>query len=203
MRSTRRWRCSRSPSSAPSPTSFAPALSCIARSFGEGGRGGPFKAYEWNKMKTPTRILVGGAGGDVGVRSVRARACAAGHEDGGPVAEHAPGHRHLTIFGSSFVDHSARSSMSLSVTVITPVAPSIATWPKNCILGRGRQVHALLLARRLDVHELRAEGVVELVRGRSSRHGSGRTRTPRTARSPGTPPCSDRSNAPRCNARRR
>ena len=31
-----------------------------SRSFGEGGRHGPFKAYEWNKMKTPTRILVGG-----------------------------------------------------------------------------------------------------------------------------------------------
>jgi hypothetical protein len=43
------------------PATFAPALSCIARSFGEGGRGRPFKAYEWNKMKTPTRILVGGA----------------------------------------------------------------------------------------------------------------------------------------------
>ena len=43
------------------PETFAPALSCIARSFGEGGRGRPFKAYEWNKMKTPTRILVGGA----------------------------------------------------------------------------------------------------------------------------------------------
>jgi hypothetical protein len=43
------------------PSTFAPALSCIARSFGEGGRGKPFKAYEWNKMKTPTRILVGGA----------------------------------------------------------------------------------------------------------------------------------------------
>jgi hypothetical protein len=27
---------------------------------GEGGRHGPFRAYEWNKMKTPTRILVGG-----------------------------------------------------------------------------------------------------------------------------------------------
>ena len=40
---------------------FAPALSCLARSFGEGGRGAPYKAYEWNKMKTPTRILVGGA----------------------------------------------------------------------------------------------------------------------------------------------
>src|SRR6185295_20281800 len=43
------------------PKAFAPALSCIARSFGEGGRGRPFKAYEWNKMKTPTRILIGGA----------------------------------------------------------------------------------------------------------------------------------------------
>ena len=42
------------------PASFAPALSCIVSHVGEGGRRGPFKAYEWNKMKTPTRILVGG-----------------------------------------------------------------------------------------------------------------------------------------------
>ena len=56
------------------PQTFAPALDCIARSFGEGGRRAPFKAYEWNKMKTPTRILVGGVGGDVGVRAVGARA---------------------------------------------------------------------------------------------------------------------------------
>ena len=42
------------------PNTFAPALSCIARSFGEGGFNEPYKAYEWNKMKTPTRILVGG-----------------------------------------------------------------------------------------------------------------------------------------------
>jgi hypothetical protein len=40
--------------------SFAPALHCIVATMGEGGRHGPFKAYEWNKMKTPTRILVGG-----------------------------------------------------------------------------------------------------------------------------------------------
>jgi hypothetical protein len=40
--------------------SFTPALHCIVRHMGEGGRRGPFKAYEWNKMKTPTRILVGG-----------------------------------------------------------------------------------------------------------------------------------------------
>jgi hypothetical protein len=40
--------------------SFAPALHCIVSQIGEGGRRGPFKAYEWNKMKTPTRILVGG-----------------------------------------------------------------------------------------------------------------------------------------------
>jgi hypothetical protein len=40
--------------------SFAPALRCIVSGLGEGGRHGPFKAYEWNKMKTPTRILVGG-----------------------------------------------------------------------------------------------------------------------------------------------
>jgi hypothetical protein len=42
------------------PESFAPALTCILGHFGEGGRRGPFRAYEWNKMKTPTRILVGG-----------------------------------------------------------------------------------------------------------------------------------------------
>jgi hypothetical protein len=42
------------------PASFAPALHCIIACVGEGGRRGPFKAYEWNKMKTPTRILVGG-----------------------------------------------------------------------------------------------------------------------------------------------
>jgi hypothetical protein len=39
---------------------FAPALHRIVNSLGEGGRHGPFKGYEWNKMKTPTRILVGG-----------------------------------------------------------------------------------------------------------------------------------------------
>jgi hypothetical protein len=42
------------------PASFAPALQCIVGHLGEGGRRGPYKAYEWNKMKTPTRILVGG-----------------------------------------------------------------------------------------------------------------------------------------------
>jgi hypothetical protein len=40
--------------------SFTPALHCILTHLGEGGRRGPFRAYEWNKMKTPTRILVGG-----------------------------------------------------------------------------------------------------------------------------------------------
>jgi hypothetical protein len=40
--------------------SFTPALHVIVASLGEGGRHGPYKAYEWNKMKTPTRILVGG-----------------------------------------------------------------------------------------------------------------------------------------------
>jgi hypothetical protein len=39
---------------------LAPALHRIVSHLGEGGRRGPFKAYEWNKMKTPTRILVGG-----------------------------------------------------------------------------------------------------------------------------------------------
>ncbi len=41
-------------------TAFAPAVTCILAALGEGGRKGPFRAYEWNKMKTPTRILVGG-----------------------------------------------------------------------------------------------------------------------------------------------
>ncbi len=40
--------------------SFTPALNTIVASLGEGGFRAPFKAYEWNKMKTPTRILVGG-----------------------------------------------------------------------------------------------------------------------------------------------
>jgi hypothetical protein len=39
---------------------YAAPLHCIIASLGEGGRHGPFRAYEWNKMKTPTRILVGG-----------------------------------------------------------------------------------------------------------------------------------------------
>ena len=39
---------------------FTVPLHCIVRHLGEGGRHGPFRAYEWNKMKTPTRILVGG-----------------------------------------------------------------------------------------------------------------------------------------------
>jgi hypothetical protein len=41
-------------------STFAPALQVIVAGLGEGGRHGPYKAYEWNKMKTPTRILVGG-----------------------------------------------------------------------------------------------------------------------------------------------
>jgi hypothetical protein len=41
-------------------STFASPLHCIIRHFGEGGRHHPFKAYEWNKMKTPTRIMVGG-----------------------------------------------------------------------------------------------------------------------------------------------
>ena len=49
---------------------FAPDLTCIVSCFGEVRlplsflstplTSSPFKAYEWNKMKTPTRILVGG-----------------------------------------------------------------------------------------------------------------------------------------------
>ncbi|MBP1292080.1 hypothetical protein M2192_006152 [Bradyrhizobium elkanii USDA 61] len=41
-------------------STFTPALHCIVQGLGEGGRKGPYRAYEWNKMKTPTRILVGG-----------------------------------------------------------------------------------------------------------------------------------------------
>ena len=41
-------------------STFTAPLHCIVHHLGEGGRHGPFKAYEWNKMKTPTRILVGG-----------------------------------------------------------------------------------------------------------------------------------------------
>jgi len=41
-------------------STLTPALHCIVQHLGEGGRHGPFKAYEWNKMKTPTRIVVGG-----------------------------------------------------------------------------------------------------------------------------------------------
>ena len=41
-------------------STFTPALHVIVATLGEGGRHGPYKAYEWNKMKTPTRILVGG-----------------------------------------------------------------------------------------------------------------------------------------------
>jgi hypothetical protein len=41
-------------------STFTPALHVVVASLGEGGRHGPYKAYEWNKMKTPTRILVGG-----------------------------------------------------------------------------------------------------------------------------------------------
>ncbi|HEY0330872.1 MAG TPA: hypothetical protein VGC77_17455 [Rhodopseudomonas sp.] len=42
------------------PDSFKAPLNCILDALGEGPRGAPFKAYEWNKMKTPIRILVGG-----------------------------------------------------------------------------------------------------------------------------------------------
>jgi hypothetical protein len=41
-------------------TTYTGPLHCILGQFGEGGRRGPYRAYEWNKMKTPTRILVGG-----------------------------------------------------------------------------------------------------------------------------------------------
>ncbi len=42
------------------PQTFAAPIACMVGNFGEGRRGAPYRAYEWNKMKTPTRILVGG-----------------------------------------------------------------------------------------------------------------------------------------------
>jgi hypothetical protein len=42
------------------PRAFARPLDHIATSFGEGRFGAPYRGYEWNKMKTPTRIVVGG-----------------------------------------------------------------------------------------------------------------------------------------------
>ena len=46
--------------SAPTPRPSRRRCTASSTNVGEGGRHGPFKAYEWNKMKTPTRILVGG-----------------------------------------------------------------------------------------------------------------------------------------------
>src|SRR5439155_6684969 len=45
--------------------------------------------------------------------------------------------RCYTGFGLSVVDHSATSARSRNVTVIWPVAPSILTWPKNCMPAEG------------------------------------------------------------------
>ena len=45
--------------------------------------------------------------------------------------------RRYPSLGSSEVDHSATSARSRSVTVIWPVAPSILTWPKNCMPADG------------------------------------------------------------------
>ena len=42
------------------PRNFTAPLACLVSQFGEGRWGTPYKAYEWNKMKTPTRIVVGG-----------------------------------------------------------------------------------------------------------------------------------------------
>src|SRR6516225_8253060 len=39
---------------------------------------------------------------------------------------------HFSIRGSIVVDQRSWSPTSLSVTVMTSLAPSIATWPKNC-----------------------------------------------------------------------
>ena len=45
--------------------------------------------------------------------------------------------RRYTNLGSSVVDHSATSARSRKVTVICPDAPSILTWPKNCMPADG------------------------------------------------------------------
>ena len=39
---------------------FAAPLRCIIGAVRRGRGHGPYRAYQWNKMKTPTRILVGG-----------------------------------------------------------------------------------------------------------------------------------------------
>src|SRR6516164_11222138 len=44
---------------------------------------------------------------------------------------------HFSIRGSIVADHRSWSATSLSVTVITSLAPSIATWPKNCSPKQG------------------------------------------------------------------
>jgi hypothetical protein len=41
------------------PQFFAAPLACVVDEYSRGRK--PFRAYEWNKMKTPTRILVGGS----------------------------------------------------------------------------------------------------------------------------------------------
>ena len=46
-------------------------------------------------------------------------------------------HAGYTRFGSSVVDHNATSARSRKVTIIWPVAPSILTWPKNCMPADG------------------------------------------------------------------
>jgi len=37
----------------------ATALDVLVKALGEGRRGHPYKAYEWNRMRHPTRIVVG------------------------------------------------------------------------------------------------------------------------------------------------
>ena len=86
---------------------------------------------------------------------------------------------------------------------ITSVAPSIATWPKNCSPKHGARFSPCSLLQPFSIHRARPEGVVERPRRARCRHAAARRRTPRTARSPGTPPGSDRSSAPRCSACRR
>src|SRR5215468_5171962 len=44
---------------------------------------------------------------------------------------------HFSIRGSILVDQRSWSPTSLSVTVMTSLAPSIATWPKNCSPKQG------------------------------------------------------------------
>ena len=90
------------------------------------------------------------------------------------------------------IHQSERSSTSFSVTVITPVAPSISTRPKNCSPKHGARFSPC--SGYCFVNRRRAERVLELPGSRCPR-AAGRRRIPRTARNPEIPRGSGRNNA--------